>query len=268
MNPVHDGLTRAAPQRDLSVTLVQPATVWEAPSANLAQLDRLLKGVRTDLIVLPETFSTGFSMNAEAIAELPGGQTTEWMQEKAKELNATITGSVVIKDGSHVFNRLLWVTPSGQRITYDKRHLFSLMDEQRAFSAGSSRCAVEVGGWKIRPLICYDLRFPVWCRNDDDYDALIFVANWPSARHLAWHTLLKARAIENQAYVIGVNRAGSDPQGIDFGGASLCVDPLGEVIEELGSSPSVISTSLSASRLKEVRSRYPFLRDRDSFHLI
>jgi omega-amidase len=256
----------------LETRFIQSDTIWEDSAANLRNLDALLsssqsQGPAADIIVLPETFSSGFSMNASHLAETMDGRVVEWMKENAAHYSAVITGSVIIQENKQYYNRLLWVTPSGGVEFYNKRHLFSLMGEHLSYAPGNERKVFLREGWRICPQICYDLRFPVWCRNQGDYDALVFVANWPSVRHLAWKTLLRARAIENQSYVLGVNRSGVDGNKIDFGGCSLAFDPLGEPLAELGSSQASFQISLDANRLKEVRQKFPFLNDRDSFAL-
>jgi len=251
---------------------VQSETVWEDVDANLRNLDCILStGILStkvaDLVVLPETFSTGFSMNTARLAESMQGPSVQWMQEKARSLSAVVTGSIIIRDNQRFFNRLLWVSPTGSVDFYDKRHLFSLMGEDRCYTPGVCRKVFSVHGWRVCPQVCYDLRFPVWCRNASDYDLLLFVANWPVARHLAWRTLLQARAIENQSYVLGLNRAGLDGNNVDFGGASLCFDPLGTALAELGRGQQAQSVELDGAHLSETRQKLPFLKDGDSFSI-
>lgn len=253
--------------QDLRVTLVQSSTVWEDVPANLSQIERALHKVQADLVVLPEMFATGFSMQSDRIAEAMDGATAAWMRTLARDLGSAIAGSAPIRTQAGIFNRLLWATPDGEIDFYDKRHRFALMGEEKSYSAGSTRKLFRLGEWRISPQICYDLRFPVWCRNRDDYDLLLFVANWPSARHYAWRTLIHARAIENQAYVVGVNRVGLDANNVEFGGGSLVVDPLGATLTEMNSSVGVTSLVLSAAHLQQTREKLPFLRDRDQFSL-
>ena len=251
----------------LNVLLVQSNTTWENVETNLHALDKLLLNASADLILLPETFSTGFSMDSKRLAEAMDGRTVTWMKKKAAKLGAVISGSAIIRDQERIYNRLLWVSPSGSVDSYDKRHLFGPMGEPASFSPGATRKIFSLHGWRVCPLICYDLRFPVWCRNQDDYDLLVYVANWPVARHLAWKTLLRARAIENQSYCIGLNRTGQDGNGVDFGGSSLCFDPLGANVIELGPGAQVSKIQLTAGHLSTIRSKLPFLKDRDTFTL-
>ncbi len=253
--------------QDLKVLLVQTQTIWERPQDNFTNLDQLLHQQPADLIVLPETFSTGFSMNAHALAETMDGPAVSWMKKTAKSFNAVITGSVIISSEGRFFNRLLWVSPDGGIEYYDKRHLFGLMGEDKDYSSGTERKVFLLGNWRICPQICYDLRFPVWCRNQDDYDVLLFVANWPTVRRTAWNILLHARAIENQCYVIATNRVGRDGNDLEFGGGSLVIDPLGKTLEELGSEQQISTVILQHAELTTIRSKLPFLKNRDSFLL-
>lgn len=269
------------PPKDLRITLVQTSLVWENKEENLQRFDRLLqsdhlKG-KTDLIVLPEMFTTGFTMNAHVVAETMDDKTVAWMQKKASELDAVITGSVVIKENERYFNRLLWVTPSGEVGRYDKRHLFTMADEHHYFSAGIERRIFSLKGWRILPLICYDLRFPAWSRNVDFkpttndyafYDVLMYVANWPEVRRDPWQKLLLARAIENQAYVVGVNRIGNDEKGIHYAGDSALIAPYGSYQMQCRAyEEHVTTTVLKYDELAAFRKKFPVLNDADRLDL-
>ena len=196
----------------MKVAIIQTALIWENPNANRIQFEEKIRGIEqnVDLIVLPEMFSTGFTMNPETVAETMNGETISWMQTLAKHKNSAITGSLVIVENGKYYNRLVFVLPSGEIKHYDKRHLFSLAGEEKVYTKGKTKLIIEYKGFKICPLICYDLRFPVFSRNVEDYDVLLYVANWPKPRINAWNALLKARAIENMCYVVGVNRIGED----------------------------------------------------------
>ncbi len=261
---------------DLRVTLVQPDTVWLDPVANREQLAVLVRAQpATDLIVLPETFTTGFSNDAVAHAEAMDGESVAWMRALARERDAAVAGSVPIRSGEAVYNRLLFVTPNGEIRHYDKRHQFRMAHEQDRYAAGRDRLVVEWRGWRICPLVCYDLRFPVFSRNRVDpargddlaYDLLLYVANWPAARHEAWRTLLRARAMENSCYVVGVNRAGVDGHGHDHRGGSLATDPVGVALADCDDAPQVASVVLSLERLREYRRKFPAHLDADAFRL-
>lgn len=255
---------------DLRVTIVQTVLHWEKIADNLKHFDSLLHGVsETDLIVLPEMFTTGFSMNTKDFAEDMNGSAVQWMKQKAASKNAVITGSVMIREGEKTYNRLLWVSPDGLVQHYDKRHLFRMGNEHEHYAAGSSKIFPEVKGWKICPLICYDLRFPVWARNQmPHYDVLVYVANWPEARRHPWKTLLTARAIENQSYVIGVNRIGTDEREIAHAGDSCVCDPTGHWISNtVPYKESVETVLLSRKELDQFREKFPVLLDGDSFNM-
>jgi omega-amidase len=252
---------------DLKVTLVQPDLVWENKAANLEKISGMLVNLaQTDLIVLPEMFTTGFSMKVKELAELMEGPSVNWMKAKASELQAVVAGSLIIEENGSFYNRLVWARPDGNLQWYDKRHLFSMGEEHLHFTPGSQRITVEWKGWKIRLLICYDLRFPVWSRNHDDYDLLIYTANWPSARHDVWKNLLAARALENQCYSIGVNRVGEDGMGIAYKGDSVCIDARGKTTW-LGDGETTRTFSLSHEELQAFREKFPLLRNRDVFSL-
>lgn len=230
--------------------------------------EHLIEIQKTDVIFLPEMFSTGFSMRPSEVAEPMSGETVAWMKEKAEALNAVVTGSVVITENEKFYNRLIWAEPSGEIKHYDKRHRFSYAGEHEEYSAGQTRPTWEYKGWRIRPQICYDLRFPVWARNDDDYDLLFYVANWPARRSYPWKSLLVARAIENMSYVVGLNRVGEDGNGIDHSGDSVVLNPLGETVSAAQpNTTEVVNATLSKSDLRTTRERFRFLNDRDAFTL-
>lgn len=251
----------------LETLLVQASLKWQRPADNRAHLDELLTGQSgtTGLVVLPETFTTGF-LGDEGEAETMSGATVAWMQAWAERLDAVITGSVVIGDDGR-YNRLLWVEPGGQVHHYDKRHLFAHGGEDRRYSAGAERRIFDYRGWRVCPQICYDIRFPVWCRSRGDYDLLLVVANWPSARAGAWRSLLQARAIENQCYVVAVNRVGEDGHGKRYPGGSVVFDPLGEALLDLGDSEGLGTQTLNLEQVAAVREQLPFQRDADDFEL-
>lgn len=254
--------------RDLNVTLVQQALAWQDAGANRARFAELLAPLagRTDLVVLPEMFTTGFSMRAAGLAEDMAGPTVEWLRTTAARLGAVVTGSLIVDDDGYR-NRLLWARPDGTLAAYDKRHLFRMAREHEHYAAGGTRVVVELRGWRVLPLVCYDLRFPVWSRNRADYDLALYVANWPAVRRYAWSTLLRARAIENLCYVVGVNRVGTDGAGIEYAGDSAALDPLGQPLAELGAAPAVTQVTLSAEALADHRRRFPAHLDADAFRL-
>ena len=254
--------------RDLNVTLVQQPLAWQDPAANRARFAELLAPLagRTDLVVLPEMFTTGFSMQAGALAEGMDGPSVEWLRATAAGLGAVVTGSVIVADGGYR-NRLLWARPDGTLAHYDKRHLFRMAREHEHYAAGERRLVVELHGWRVLPLVCYDLRFPVWSRNRDDYDLAVYVANWPAARRYAWTALLRARAIENLACVVGVNRVGTDGAGIEYAGDSVALDALGQPLADLGAAAAVTQVTFSAEALANHRRRFPAHLDADAFRL-
>lgn len=256
--------------KDLNVTLIQTDIVWEDPAANLAHYAEMIGkiGEATDLIILPEMFTTGFTMNPAANAETMNGPAVNWMKQQAATTRAAVMGSLVIEEGGEYFNRLIWMLPDGNFQTYDKRHLFAMAGEHERYRAGTDRLVVQYKGWRICPLICYDLRFPVWARNDDAYDLLIYTANWPETRAYDWLTLLRARAIENQCYAVGVNRVGTDANGYVYNGDSCVVDPgWHRMIFHVDKTEAVRTERLSAGHLRAVREKLPFLRDRDQFEV-
>lgn len=262
---------------NLRVSLVQGATLWHDPAGNREYYGELIAPLRgiTDLVLLPETFTSGFSNEAIDDAETMGGATVVWMREQAAALNAAVTGSVQIRDGDGVFNRMLFVTPDGTVQHYDKRHLFRYANEHKRYAAGRDRLTVEWKGWRICPLVCYDLRFPVFSRNRfdverpglPDYDLALYVANWPAARAYAWKTLLRARAIENLCYVAGLNRIGSDGNGIAYAGDSSVIDFVGDALSECTDSEMTTTTTLLGSELLAHRERFPAMLDGDTFEI-
>jgi predicted amidohydrolase len=255
----------------LKITTFQAYLFWENIEKNLQNLSLRLSSIRekTDLIVLPEMFSTGFSMNAEKLAEDMDGSSVKWMLEQAKKFDCVITGSLIIKEGKKFYNRLIWMRPDGTHEYYDKRHLFSLGEEDQHYTPGNQKLFVELHGWKICPVICYDLRFPVWLRNKDEgYDILLIVANWPEKRSLHWRTLIPARAVENQAYVIGVNRVGHDGNEVYHSGDSMCIDPNGKVVYYKPNDEDLYTFSINKEEVENTRASFPFLKDGDSFKII
>ena len=262
--------------QDLTITLLQSNLHWENPVANLAMFEEKIWkiGQPTDVIVLPEMFTTGFTMNAPALAEMMNLQTFKWMKQMADQTGSLLIGSYIVKETSKYINRLLWMEPGGSFKTYDKRHLFRMGDEQTVYSPGENRLIAAWKGWNICPLVCYDLRFPVWSRNQWElnaqrmsYDLLIYVANWPQARVAAWDTLLQARAIENLSFVVGVNRTGNDGNNIPYNGHSAVIDPRGETIFPGGEPESIKSVTLDAQLLQTHRTKFPAYLDADSFKI-
>lgn len=253
----------------MKITLIQTSLVWEQANANRLNFTEKINSLNepTDLIVLPEMFSTGFTMAPQEAAETMDGETVAWMKKMAAAKGCAITGSVIINEDSKYYNRLLFVLPNGEVKTYDKRHLFTLAGEDKAYTAGSKRLIVEYKGWKICLLVCYDLRFPVFARNTEEYDLLVYVANWPEVRVTAWDTLLKARAIENMCYVAGVNRTGQDNNGHDYPGHSQVLDYVGEEVLEPSADEGVFTVELDKNGLLEARLKLGFLEDRDIFTL-
>jgi omega-amidase len=255
----------------LTITLVQPNFHWENKKANLDMLAQKIEGIqeKTEVVILPEMFSTGFSMQPELLAESMDGETIEWMKKIASSKKIILTGSIIIEDDGKYFNRLIWMLPNGEYGVYDKRHLFAYADEHSHYSAGNKRLIAQVKGWKINLQVCYDLRFPIWARQQstNEYDVLIYVANWPEKRITAWKTLLQARAIENQCYVVGVNRVGDDGNQIHYSGESMIIDPLGEILYHKAKEEDVFTYTLQKEKLDDVRERFPFWKDADTFNL-
>ncbi len=266
----------------LTITIIQTDITWENKESNLALLSEKIERIKqkTEVIILPEMFNTGFSMNTKLLAEKMDGATMQWMKNICLRKKAIVTGSMIIEEDGEYFNRLVWMLPDGNYGYYDKRHLFAFAKEDQHFTGGNKRLIASVKGWKINLQICYDLRFPVWTRQSPslnsspeqkeqklEYDALIFVANWPQKRNTAWKTLLQARAIENQCYVIGVNRVGKDGNEIYYSGDSLIIDPLGEIIYHKEKEEDVFTYTLQKQKLLEARERFPFWKDADDFKL-
>lgn len=261
----------------LTFSLIQPSLAWEDKTANLGHLGQLLESIttKTEIVILPEMFSTGFSMQPEKLAENMEGPTVQWMKDWAHKKRIALTGSVIIEDGRHYYNRLLWVLPDQTVGYYDKRHRFAFAGEDEKYTPGKKRLIAQVKGWKINLQVCYDLRFPVWARqqlenepnSQPEYDVLVYVANWPERRSHAWKTLLTARAIENQCYVMGVNRVGNDGNGIYHSGDSMVIDPLGEVLFHKAHEEVIHTITIDREKLDEVRSRFPFWKDADHFHI-
>jgi omega-amidase len=253
---------------NLKITVFQGYLFWENIDKNLQNITLRLSGIRekTDLIILPEMFNTGFTMAADTLAEPMNGKTMQWMETIAKKYECVVTGSLIIKVDNKFYNRLIWMRPDSTFECYDKRHLFALGKEHNTYTAGTQRLIVELNGWKICPVICYDLRFPVWLRNvDDAYDLLLVVANWPEKRALHWRTLIPARAVENQSYVVAVNRVGHDGNEVYHSGDSTCIDPNGNVVYYKRDEEDVYTFSVNAEELKKIRRALPFLKDADDF---
>lgn len=256
--------------QNLSVTLIQTDLYWENSIANLAMLEEKIATIATptDLIILPEMFNSGFTMNVEQVSEPMNFFVQKWMKQQAAQTNAVITGSFIVKEGDKYFNRLIWMRPDGSQEKYDKRHLFRMGGEHHYFTGGSQKLIVELKGWKICPLICYDLRFPVWSRNvNQAYDLLIYVANWPAVRSKVWDTLLQARAIENQSFVIGVNRVGKDGMDLVYSGNSTIVDFKGNHFFYESDIEIIETQILQKKALIEFREQFPAYLDADSFEV-
>jgi len=251
----------------MKIALVQTSLAWENPTVNRSHFAKKIMNFKedVDLLVLPELFTTGFTMNAKAVAETMQGDTIAWLQQLAKSKNCAITGSLAITENGNFYNRLVFVFPSGELHTYDKRHLFTLAGEDKVYKAGKDRLIIDYKGFKICPLICYDLRFPVFSRNTEKYDLLLYVANWPSPRIAAWDALLKARAIENCCYVLGVNRLGVDANALDYPGHSQVIDYAGTLLHDSASKVEVAVVELGKKELLEFRMRFAFLDDQDVF---
>jgi omega-amidase len=257
---------------NITITTIQTNLQWEAIPANLSMLEEKIKSIkeRTEIIILPEMFSTGFSMRPGELAQTMEGETVKWMKRISAEKKIILTGSVIIEEAGKYFNRLIWMLPNGEYGVYDKRHRFAYAEEDKFYTAGNNRLIASVKGWKINLMICYDLRFPVWARQSspNEYDLLIYVANWPEKRIHAWKTLLQARAIENQCYVAGVNRTGKDGKEIEYSGESMIVDPLGEILYTKKDAEDIHTITLDKEHLQKVRERFPFWKDADNFRIL
>ncbi|QHL89459.1 amidohydrolase [Nibribacter ruber] len=253
----------------MRVSLIQADLRWHDAAANRAKLEEKINQLsQTDLVILPEMFTTGFSMDAAALAEEMIGASVAWMKQMAQQTQAVVMGSLIIQDNGLYYNRLLWMRPDGTHAQYDKRHLFRMAGETDVYTAGQERLIVELKGWKICPMVCYDLRFPVWARNTPVcYDVLIFIASWPDRRRFAWTTLLQARAIENLAYTVGVNRVGTDAKGHYYSGDSGVYDLLGATLFHAEHQETVETVTLSRAHLEETRTKLPWHLDADSFEL-
>lgn len=266
----------------LSITTIQTSLHWENKAANLLMLEDKLRNIeqQTEVVVLPEMFSTGFTMRPSVFAEHMEGETIDWMRRMAEKHRIVLTGSIIIEEEAHFYNRMIWMLPNGQLGFYDKRHLFAYAGEHEHYSAGNKRMIASVKGWKINLQVCYDLRFPVWARQQlqtsavedskekmvtPEYDLLLYVANWPERRSHAWKTLLCARAIENQCYVVGVNRVGTDGNDVYHSGNSMVIDPLGEVMYHMAEEEDIFTATLQKEHLEMVRSKFPFWKDGDAF---
>ncbi len=257
----------------LTITLIQTHLFWEDKASNLQMLEKKIMEIPnfTEMVVLPEMFSTGFSMQPQLLAERMDGETVNWMKKIATAKKIILTGSIIITDNGHFFNRFLWVLPNGTLGYYDKRHRFAYAGEDEHYTAGSKRMIVRVKGWKINLQVCYDLRFPVWARQvmnqEPEYDILLYVANWPERRSHAWKTLLTARAIENQCYVVGVNRVGIDGKNINHSGDSMVVDALGTILLHQANEEDIHTIVLQKEPLQEIREKFPFWKDADMFNI-
>lgn len=254
----------------MKIALIQAPLVWENPEENRKYFKDKINSIQEeiDLVVLPEMFSTGFTMHSENVAETMEGETISLLKSLAKAKNTAITGSLIIRENGKFYNRLVFVFPSGEIRNYDKRHLFSLAGEEKVYASGTEKLIVEYKGWKICPLVCYDLRFPVFSRNVEEYDLLIYVANWPTQRIQAWNILLKARAVENICYTIGVNRIGEDGNDHPYSGNSQVVDFLGNYLLEPQISEEIFIVDLDKNKMLKTRQKLGFLNDKDSFSLL
>jgi predicted amidohydrolase len=253
---------------NLKITIIQPDIIWENPQENLEKYSKWIENTGdTDVIILPEMFTTGFSMEPEKLKEPMTGRSVNWMKNMASEKNVAVVGSLIIEDNGKIYNRALWVFPDGKMEKYDKRHLYTMGQEHLHYSPGKEKMVVEYKGWKFCPQICYDLRFPAFARNLEDYDVVFYMANWPSPRHHVWKNLLISRAIENQAYCFGINRVGTDGTGLKYLGDSACISPKG-IADFMGEAETTKTFEISWTELHNFRKRFPLLNDRDSFHIL
>jgi len=251
---------------DLALTLIQADLFWENPKANREQFENIIGALKqpTDVIILPEMFATGFSMQPQKLGESMQGTTVQWMRRMAEQVQAVVVGSAIIHEKGFYFNRLLWMQPDGSFEQYDKRHLFRMAGEHEIYAAGDKRRIVEIKGWKVLPLICYDLRFPVWSRNcNNEYDLILYIANWPERRIAQWDILLKARAVENQSYVAAVNRVGNDGKGIRHPGHSAVIDYIGRTVCSLGEGVQTQTLTLRKAEQDDFRQKFPVWKDAD-----
>ncbi|MFM2224243.1 MAG: hypothetical protein RJA07_445 [Bacteroidota bacterium] len=265
-------------KNELNITIIQSYLHWQNEDANLKMWNEKINAIKinsTHIIVLPEMFSSGFTMNAAQCHQTMDGKIVQWMKQKSVEKQAAICGSLIIKENENFYNRLIWIEPDGKILQYDKHHLFRLSDEQKTYTAGNSRLIINYKGWNICAMVCYDLRFPVWCRQQiadettyrGEYDILLFVANWPERRNTAWKNLLQTRAIENQCYVIAANRVGNDGNNIYHCGNSSIISPLGEIIQQVNEDEILIQQNLSLDELIKIRRTYQFWKDADNFEI-
>jgi omega-amidase len=255
---------------NIHVSCIQADLVWENKEVNFANFEEKFKQLpdETQLVILPEMFSTGFSMKPEDLSEPANGKTINWLKKQASLSNKIIIGSIIISDSGNNYNRLVTTFPDGKQLFYDKRHLFRMGDEHVHYSAGDKKLIFQFNNWSICPLICYDLRFPVWSRNRNNYDILIYIANWPEARSYVWKSLLIARAIENMAFVIGVNRVGADKNGVNHSGESMIINPYGKVIAQAGANiEEILNAELSFDELERLRKKFPVHLDADEFEI-
>ncbi len=257
-------------KNELNISLIQCHILWQNKLANYEHISELINSIsETDIIVLPEMFATGFSMNVKELAETMEGETIDWMRKTANKKNCVVAGSVIILDNNQYFNRFVWMLPDGNYQYYDKRHLFRMSNEHLYYSSGDKRLIINYKGWRICPQICYDLRFPVWSRNRNDYDLLIYIASWPQPRNHAWRTLLLARAIENQCYTIGVNRIGEGGNNANYDGYSAIISPLGEYIFDAPKAVETVRTEqISLETLRQFRNNFPANLDADNFSIL
>ncbi|MGC4035620.1 MAG: amidohydrolase [Chitinophagaceae bacterium] len=265
----------------LTITIIQSHLHWKDKAANLKMFEEKIENIKekTEIVVLPEMFSTGFVIEPAELAETMDGETVQWMKRVSAKRKIILAGSVIIKEnddaGLHFYNRLIWMLPNGECGFYDKRHRFAFAGEDQRYTAGNKRLIASVKGWKINLLVCYDLRFPVWSRQSPDtedslpeYDVLVYVANWPERRNHAWKTLLQARAIENQCYVVGVNRVGKDGTDLYHSGDSMIIDPLGEAIYHKKDDEDIFTITIDKDGLQNVREKFPFWKDADNFSIL
>jgi omega-amidase len=254
----------------MKISIIQPETIWEDKLANFKKIEQIVRniGCKTDIVVLPEMFATGFTLRAESFSEEDTGETFNWMENLSQSGNFAVCGSFIVRSVDNYFNHFSFITPQKEYFSYNKRHLFSLGGENKIFSCGNKRQVFNYYGFRFLPIICYDLRFPVWIRNRGDYDVIICVASWPEVRREAWNSLLKARAIENQCYVVGANRVGTDNEGLKYAGDSVIIDPLGKIIGSVAEYEEGSTTvEISLSDLQNFRKKFPFWKDSDDFYL-
>jgi len=259
----------ANPDKTLTFNLIQPDIIWEDIDANIRNIESMIDSheKKADIYILPETFATGFTMHSDKFAEDESGPVLEWMAGKSRELDAVMMGGVIFRKNDRYYNRVYWVGPSGQIDHYDKRHLFRMGREQEHYAPGRERKIIGYRDFHFMPLICYDIRFPVFSRNKNDYDILIYVANWPASRQYVWDTLLKARAIENQCYVLGVNRTGTDGEGVAHSGGTCVIDPYGHKNAGLEDQPGILYYEISLAEINDFRMRFPAWKDADEFRI-